>query len=257
MNDPMERRPRAGCVDFVLESTRQRIMSGRYRTGEKLPTEPQFQVEWGVSRSVVREAMKILESQGLVRIEQGRGTFVSEVDTAPLGQHLEWALLRGAPQRQENGEAALDEWDALLDVRFVMEVASAERAAQEATNSAIAAMQRAIAIMRGRPDDAVACGEADFDFHMAIANATRNPLWPMLLGSLHGLLKPCMELGHHGPRNALMTASEHEEIFKAVRDGHSIAAGEAMRQHLQSARRDFAIARGKRGLPFPAQPAQL
>lgn len=238
-----------------MEGTRQQITSGRYLTGEKLPTESQLQIEWGVSRSVVREAMKILESQGLVRIEQGRGTFVSEVDTAPLGQQLEWALLRTSSGRE--GEDSLNEWDALLDVRFVMEVAATERAAQQANDPDLAAMQRAIALMRGRPDDAVACGEADFDFHLAIAQATRNPLWPMLLGSLHGLLKPCMELGHHGPSNALTTASEHEAIFKAVRDGDDAAAGEAMRQHLQTAKHDFDIARRKRRLPFPATPAQL
>ncbi len=238
------------CMDIVLESTRQRIIAGEYRLREQLPAEPELQAEWGVSRSVVREAMKVLASQGLVRIEQGRGTFVNEIDSGPIRQQLEWTLLRSALERKD--EAALDEWEALLDIRFVLEVSAAERAARHASAADLAAMQSAIAAMRERPEDAEACSEADYDFHLALAQATRNPLWPAILGSLHGLLRRYLELGHHGPDNALQTASEHEDIFNAVREGQGEDSGEAMRHHLQTSSQDLATARRKRGLLFPS-----
>ena len=233
---------------MVLDGTRHSIIAGDFRPGERLPTESQLQEMWGVSRSVVREAMKVLESQGLVRIEQGRGTFVSDsTHNEPMRQQLEWALLRAAPHDEATGAAPpLDQWDALLDVRLVFEVGAAERAARHAGAADLAAMQEAIAKMRGCPDDAAACSEVDFDFHRAIARATRNPLWPTLLGSLHELLRRYLELAHHGPQNALMTAGEHEAVLAAIRAGDGPAAAEAMRRHLQTSGHDLEIARRKK-----------
>lgn len=251
MNPPIKSRKRLnnGCLNIVLDGTRQSIIAGDFRPGARLPTEPQLQEQWGVSRSVVREAMKVLESQGLVRIEQGRGTFVSDsAHNEPLRQQLEWALLRAVPVGEEAGATPppLDQWDALLDVRLVFEVGAAERAARWASDADLAAMQEAIAKMRGCPNDAAACSEVDFDFHRAIAKATRNPLWPTLLGSLHELLRRYLELAHHGPQNALMTANEHEAVLVAIRAGDDSGAAQAMRRHLQTSGHDLKVARRKK-----------
>lgn len=243
----MTQRLSNGCLDGVVRGVQGRILAGDYAIESRLPTEAQLQVEWSVSRSVVREAMKILASQGLVRIEQGRGTFVSAPDSQPLRQQLEWTLRRVAPGESQ---AVPDEWDALLDVRLVLEVGAAERAALNAQRAEIEAMASAIAQMREHPGDAAACGEDDLQFHAALAAATHNPLYPALLGSLNDLLRRYLELSHHGIENALGTARQHEAILEAVRQTDAPRAAQAMWLHLQASETDLKLARQKRRLDF-------
>lgn len=235
------------CLDTVVNGIQGRILAGQYVVDSRLPTEAQLQSEWGVSRSVVREAMKMLASQGLVRIEQGRGSFVNAPDSQPLRQQLEWTLQRGATG------AGLDQWDALLDVRLVLEVGAAERAAMRVAASGaqaeqMEAMERSIAQMCQHPDDAVACGEDDLEFHAALARATNNPLYPALLGSLNDLLRRYLELSHHGRENALRTAGQHQAIVDEVRKGDATGAAQAMRLHLQASETDLELARQKHRL---------
>lgn len=236
---PALRRRAPDQVEFVLREVRSRILSGDYKRGEKLPTEAQLQQQWSVSRPVVREAMKVLASQGLVRIEQGRGTFVAENDTTALRQQLEWALMR------DDVSGAPDQWDALLDVRFALEVRAAENAAGQGAQDDWIQMAASIDAMRGHPANAVSCGEDDLKFHTALARATHNPLYPMLIGSLHGLLGRYLKLSHHGRENALETARQHQEILDAVRAGQSERAAAAMRAHLQATQHDLELARSK------------
>ena len=227
-------------VSTVVEGTRARIIAGDYERGARLPTETQLQQKWGVSRPVVREAMKILSSQGLVRIEQGRGTFVAENDGTPLRQQLEWTLLR-----DENSSEQPDQWDALLDVRYALEMRAVERAAEQSEEAQWAQMAASIARMRAHPANASACGEDDLEFHTALARATCNPLYPALIGSLHDLLRRYLKLSHHGRENALNTARQHEEILDSVRNGDPARATAAMRAHLQSTQDDLELARAK------------
>lgn len=239
MIESSPRRRAPDQVETLLQAVRSRILGGAYRRGEKLPTETQLQEQWNVSRPVVREAMKVLASQGLVRIEQGRGTYVAENDTTALRQQLEWALLRDETADQP------DQWDALLDVRFALEVRAAENAAGQGAQDEWEQMAASITKIRAHPANAAACGEDDLEFHAALACATRNPLYPMLIGSLHDLLRRYLKLSHHGRENALETARQHEAILNAVRVGDATRAADAMRAHLQATQRDLELARSK------------
>ena len=233
---------------FVEEVT-QRIIDGRYKAGTRLPSESQLQTELKVSRSVVREAMKVLSSRGLVRIEQGRGTFVNDAHGtdigAPLQEQLSLAMRRataGAGGKTRRG-APRDEFDQLLDVRRVVEVACAERAAQFATAEELRDLETGIALMREKPEDVAACTEADLLFHRALARAAGNPLWPAILGGLNDSLVRLLQTAHHGRDNALHTADEHENIMKAVASRDSAAAAAAMSAHLESSGKDLLMAR--------------
>jgi GntR family transcriptional repressor for pyruvate dehydrogenase complex len=230
-------------LEPIVEALTRRIALGDYAAGQRLPTETELQKEWRVSRSVVREAMKILASQGLVSIQQGRGTFVNEANHAALQNHLEMTLKRagknGKPSR------AGDEFDYLMDVRRVLEVAVAERAAAAASEDDILDMESTIGAMRDNADDAAACADADLLFHRVLARAAGNPLWPAVLDGLNGLLRQLQEIGHHGRENALMTADEHERILDAIRARQATAAIEAMRAHLDTTGKDLLLARRK------------
>jgi GntR family transcriptional repressor for pyruvate dehydrogenase complex len=231
-------KPPASRLENLTRDLTARIVGGEYSPGQRLPTETQLQEKWGVSRSVVREAMKVLASQGLVRIEQGRGTFVSDSDSAPLTTQITLALRRpragSTPAKEGVGE-----WAALLDVRRVLEVAVAERAAQHASEADVVAMSQAIEEMRARPAQPAGYVDADIAFHRALAAATGNPLWGALLDALNDLLRRYREASFRGRDSALMAARQHQEILNAVQKRDAVAATEAMRSHLQRSEQDL------------------
>ena len=251
MKSPRPLRP----LETVVKGMTRQILAGEFAPGDRLPTEPQLQERWQVSRSVVREAMKVLASQGLVRIEQGRGTFVEQGDTTSLQRQIEWALRRPTAELLEKTSAGGEEiwptdvWDNLLDVRRVLELAAAERAASRATEGDIEAMEAAINTMRARPGDATAHWQSDLAFHRALAAATQNPLWVALLASFNDLLARYFDFSYHGRDNALSTAGEHQAILAAVQAGDAAGAVAAMRLHLQSSEHDLGQARRQKRVP--------
>lgn len=225
--------PSAGRLETVVNGMEERIMKSVYAPGELLPGETSLQLEWGVSRSVVREAMKMLASRGLVSIQQGRGTFVSESSDTPLREQLAITLHRGAKGQ--------DSWSDLLEVRHVLEIAVAQRAAQRAKKSDLAAMREAIDDMRSHPDLPKGYVDADLSFHRALAEATGNPLWIALLNSLNDLLRQYREEGFRGKASALHAADQHEQILDAVKNKDANAAANAMQEHLQRSQQDIKI----------------
>ena len=226
-------------LDNLTQELTTRIVSGEYAAGTRLPTETQLQQQWSVSRSVVREAMKVLASQGLVRIEQGRGTFVSHSDTASLTTQITLALRRPHHESTPAAAEGVSEWAALLDVRRVLEVAVAERAAQHASTLDVAAMQAAIEEMRARPTLPAGYVDADLAFHHALAAATGNPLWSALLDSLNDLLRRYREASFHGRESALMAARQHQKILDAVQARDAVLAATEMRAHLRRSEQDL------------------
>lgn len=232
-------KPPASRLENLTRDLTSHIVSGEYSPGQRLPTETQLQEKWGVSRSVVREAMKVLASQGLVRVEQGRGTFVNAADTNSLSTQISFALRRPRVGSTPNTSEGVGEWAALVDVRRVLEVAVAERAALQADAQDIAAMQAAVEEMRARPAQPAGYVDADLAFHRALATATGNPLWSALLGSLNDLLRRYREASFNGRDSALIAARQHQKILEAVQNRDVAAATEAMRLHLQRSEQDL------------------
>jgi DNA-binding FadR family transcriptional regulator len=230
--------PTAGRLETVVNGMEERIMKNVYGPGELLPGETALQLEWGVSRSVVREAMKMLASRGFVSIQQGRGTFVSESSETPLREQLAITLQRGAKGKSS--------WKDLLEVRHVLELAVAQRAAQRAKKSDLQAMREAIDDMRSHPDLPQGYVDADLGFHRALAEATGNPLWIALLNSLNDLLRQYREEGFRGKASALRAADQHEQILDAVKNKDAEAAAQAMQEHLQRSQQDIKIKKQKR-----------
>ena len=141
----------------------EQIAQGRFAVGGKLPTESELMKIFGVGRSTVREAVKILVNMGFLKVQQGAGTFVESRAAAddPMAQRLRRADIRD-----------LDE------VRRILEVAIVERAAGRRTEQDIEKIERFLA-ERGATAAAgrlEACIEADIRFHVALAEATHNEI---------------------------------------------------------------------------------
>ena len=226
---PRLRRPRTLALELV-EHFGCRIREGALQAGEKLPTEAEIMGEFGVSRTVVREALSKLQAAGQVETRHGIGTFVVGVgDATPF---------RIAPEQL----ATLQEVLVVLELRIAVETESAALAAQRRTAPQLQAMRAALdayaaAVREG--DDAI---DADFQFHLEVARATQNPRFVELMVSLGWPSIPRARLDRTqaaSPERVaflLRVGGEHESVFDAIANRDPEAARAAMRTHLANSR---------------------
>lgn len=245
------RRPRTLAQELV-QALAARIREGRIPAGEKLPTEAALMAEFGVSRTVVREALSQLQAAGLVQTRHGIGTFALP---PPSDEGF-----RVDPQQLET----LRDVVALLELRIALETEAAALAARRRTPAQLELLRAAVedferAVQEGR--DAV---EADFRFHAEVARATQNDHFYNLLATLGTRSIPRARLeasaSPGGPAAAvgdLDTAAaaavdaaqrvarqaylqrvnaEHESILDAIATQDAEAARAAMRTHLANSR---------------------
>ena len=209
------------------------IVSGRIEPGTRLPTEQEMMVAFGVSRTVVREAVAALRSEGLVETRQGVGAFVNrDVQRRPF---------RIDPAEVRTIADVLH----VMELRTGVEVEAAGIAAERvtaATRDQIQRALRALDLAFERGDSAI--GE-DFEFHLAIAKAARNPQFERFLEFLGRFLIPrqSIRVGLQRPQDLKAyldrIQAEHHRIFEAIRGGDPSAARRAMRQHLMGSRRRY------------------
>ena len=222
------RRPR-NLASELVERLGDRIRDGRLPEGAKLPTEAEIVEEFGVSRTVVREAISKLQAAGLVDTRHGIGTFV-------LG------LGEGAAFRVDRETLkTLRDVVALLELRIGIETEAAALAAQRRTDDNLAAMRRALRAF----GDAVEAGSSavgpDFQFHLEIARATQNEHFTRLMTSLGATVIPRARLNGEvmddERRDYLRRVNgEHDSIVDAIEARDAEAARAAMRTHLANSR---------------------
>src|SRR5690606_34968774 len=162
------RRPRV--MPDVTRAIASDIFSGRYQPGQSLPTENELGAELGVSRTVIREALKVLAAKGLVLSRPRVGTIVCEQDSWNVidPQVLAW-----------HAEHRLDDrlFDAILETRRAIEPLVTELAAQRATLREIADLETAWRGMADAGEDVAAFAHADIDFHQILYTASHNPIF--------------------------------------------------------------------------------
>lgn len=217
----IERRPKLS--ERVLATVRTQILSGEIKPGEKLPTESQMTDMFGVSRTVVREAIATLAADGLVEPRQGAGVFVRErpepIFTLEIGNKISHALN-------------------VIEVRMGLEIESAGLAAIRRNAAQDAAIHEAFFEFDRLLFLGEATGRKDFDFHRAIAAATNNPFYVEVLDALGMRAIPCDVASPWGTDSVLDVVyqkglqEEHLKVMKAISAGDADAARQAMRDHL-------------------------
>lgn len=223
------RRPRSLALDLA-ETLGARIREERYAAGQQLPTEAAIVAEFGVSRTVVREALSQLQASGLVQTRHGIGTFVVGAGLA--------APFRIAPEQM----ATLQDVIAVLELRIAIETEAAALAAMRRTEADLAALREALAAF----GEAVAAGRdavgPDFQFHAGIARATQNPRFADLIAALGTGAIPRARLAGTVERSVEQQSylqrvhGEHESILDAIEVRDAEAARAAMRTHLVNSR---------------------
>jgi GntR family transcriptional repressor for pyruvate dehydrogenase complex len=238
--------PRMGrqtLADRLADRLSAQMDRGELQPGDKLPTEAALAAEHGVSRSVVREAVHRIKSQGRLLSRQGSGVFVAP----PLEHHA----LAFDPAVLASVAAVVQ----VVEIRRVLEGEMAALAAQRATRSQLAGVRRALAAI----DKAVLAGrdgvDEDLAFHRAIGEATGNPQFSLLLGFLEQYLRAGMRItrGNEARRSDFMEAVRHEHraIVDALAARDPAAARRAATHHLVQGER-----RLEHGGVIPAAPAR-
>ncbi len=214
--------------DEVVSRIREMILSGEITTGAKLPSERELADQLGVSRVVIRDATRILNTQGLLEIRPGSGTYVRTVGTDHVVDSIGLFL-------RMNHKAT--ELDKLLEVRFALEMDIAGLAAQRATPDDIKRLEENIHAMEQANGNVTAFTRLDYEFHQLLATVTRNELFSMLLEPLSGLLLEFRERTYiHDSEEATQGALiYHNRILDLIKRKDSVGAKEAMRDHLRQA----------------------
>lgn len=235
-------------VDGVTES----IRNGALKPGERVPTEPALMRQYGVSRSVVREAVSRLQANGLVRTRHGVGSFV-------LAPQPGEALLRSPADEALKLQHKL----AMLELRLSLESDAAALAAERRTPEQLAEMERALVDFEAQLATGAGTAEADFRFHELIAQATANEYFAHVLRSLSSATIPrqlARSAGTRPTRSARerrfgepspqlrshkdITALEHRAVLDAIRRGDASSARAAMFLHLNNSRERMKQAKG-------------
>jgi DNA-binding FadR family transcriptional regulator len=237
---------------IVAEGLTDKIASGALEPGAQLPTEAELCKEYDVSRTVVREAVARLRSDGLIIPQQGRGMFVSEAPSPRTFSISDEAL------------KTLPETIALLELRLSVEVEAAGLCAERRTEAEAQEIRGLMELIDARHDDPRRVQiHYDYDFHLSIAKATQNNLIHGFLAYLGPMIVPRFQLGHvvSAELKEVYYArihSEHEAIVQAIERKNGPEARKAMRQHLMNSLervRAFAVATGIAKSEAPQQHA--
>lgn len=220
----LERKPR--LADRVADSILEAIRSQELKPGATLPPERELCVQFGVSRTVIREAIRSLSGKGLLEVVSGSGVRVVAVDASTVSESM-----RNFVHGGEIDDAKVDE------VRRVIEVAAAGLAAQRATAEEIAQIEASVAATDDFIGDLEAYVEADLAFRRALALATHNELFVVLHDSIgEALVEVRRRKLALGPGQRRQCAAAHRRILEAVQAHDPSAARQAMRAHLRELR---------------------
>ena len=202
-------------ASVVVEDIAHRILGGGLPEGAVLPTEPALGEEFGFSRSVIREGLKLLEERGLVRVEQGRGTTVQGRDAWNL---LDPTVLRIA-LAYDHDMVLLDD---LIAVRRLLEREMARAAATRLSEDELAALAENVNRMATSIGDYEQFRSLDFAFHAAIMQASGSEIGRTIVRTIH------MNAGHAHPAQRARRAGI-ARVHARGASRHSRGAGHARR----------------------------
>jgi DNA-binding FadR family transcriptional regulator len=212
--------------DVLARELRERILSGELKEGTALPAERELVKQTQMSRATVREALRILEVQNLVRVKAGRagGAFVQRPSTASMASSVSM-LIRGRQIKLAD----------LMETREALEPFCAELAAAKRTDADLETLDRANDAIEDPDADLSRFLQANLDWHVGVAIASHNEL-------LIGFMTALSQAIYAGTANAAfidnsvrtVTARAHKSVTNAIRDKDAEAAGRRMRRHVHT-----------------------
>lgn len=203
------------------------IAKGTYAAGDKLPIEPALCAHYGVSRTVLREAMARLKSDGLIDTQQGRGSFV-------LAPSARTPFRFDAPLAHST-QSILE----LAELRLGVEGTAAALAAQRRTPRQLARLKQCLALMAQALETGASGSEADLEFHRTIADATGNGHYRLFMEYLRRFYAVAIEVSRSSSAQAdglsERAQEEHRAVYQAIADRDPEAAEKAVKHHIRAA----------------------
>lgn len=216
------------AYERVVQQIEEAVFTGRLKPGERLPSERELMTQFGVSRSTIREALRVLQSADMIRSKPGDPRGSEVLAASPVALHKS---LHRLARSDHLGLAGL------LQFRMALDGAAHLLAARLRTDENLAELAEALAAMRnGLASDYADFSRADVAFHEAIARAAANPLIVVCLEVVRGVVLEQLEdrLAHAGDRAALMRRwlAHYGEVLQAIRDSDGELAARLVRRAL-------------------------
>ena len=222
---------RESLYESIANRLEQMILNDSVQIDERLPSEPVLAVSFGVSRPVIREALKLLKERGLINQRQGGRTVICE----PNSSHLTSPMNRVV---QMKNVSALQ----IFEIRVALERLSATLAAQYATQDDIDDLRRINREMQENRNDLNARAQGDLCFHRRIAEISRNPLLLMFIESIGELLTEMIRVTLHAVQMQSDGVNYHERIIRTLEMNDPKKADDVMHQHLMLSMRNYEVA---------------
>lgn len=226
----MDKIKRISLSDAVTDRIISQIQEGRYRAGDRLPTERELAEQLGVGRTSVREGLRFLEKLGVLEIRQGMGTVVRSLSLGEVFEHLvPVQTIIELPDRDVRD---------IMHVRRVLEAESAQLAAQHATDRQLGRLEELLHGMAAsleKPRDYL---EMDLEFHVVVAEAASNPVLAQLVNLIRDIYTRYFEIVLRDPEMNKTSLGFHRRLYAALRDHDADAARQHILAHLSQAERD-------------------
>ena len=213
--------------ELVAERLRQRVVHGELQPGERLPNEAVLATDFGVSRATVREALRVLATQSLIRTSKGAGggSYVTLPSVNGVSEYVQSSISLLA----DADDVTLEE---LLEARELLEVPAARLAAERRTEEELERLRDAI------PDEPLRLGtQRQFvynqDFHLAVIDGCRNALLAIAAQPVFAVLQRNLARSKLGARFHRAINEHHRAIAAAIEAGDADAAGGEMYDHLE------------------------
>jgi GntR family transcriptional repressor for pyruvate dehydrogenase complex len=220
-------KPPASLSEQVAEVLHEEIKTGNYRPGERLPTEANLAESFGVSRTVIREALARLKFDGILDSRQGQGAVVAQAGD------------RKVFRIEDLGNASQTRLAYLFELRAILEGDAAALAAKRRSEDQLSSMERRLQEMEEAVREDIDGTDPDMAFHQLLADSSRNPflieLMEFLNAKLREVIQTAREHSSQYPGWPDSVQLEHEAIFKAIRAQEEAAAREAMLEHIKNA----------------------
>jgi GntR family transcriptional repressor for pyruvate dehydrogenase complex len=206
----------------IVSQIERAVFAGELETGDRLQSERELAEQFGVSRITVRDALRVLEARGLIRVKVGAmgGAFVADANTDRVAESISTLIKLKRMTLSELAEA-----------RTIVEAATASLAAQRADAGAVSRLQQHVERARPLLREPITHADASMDFHVELARAARNEVLEATVEAYRELLVPSIR-DLRDEKSGRATQKAHEEIVEAVRRHDSEGARELMLTHL-------------------------
>lgn len=211
-------------VKFLSDYLMDEMMCGMLHPGDKIDSEREMMRKFQVSRSALREALKVLSSIGLLDIRPGQGTFIATQNSDFFNSTLSWPLVLGEQTSED-----------ILELRLILECESAHHSAQRYSKTDAHDLACIIDKMKESMDrkDPEQFLNLDIEFHLAIAKATQNRVIYHLFSTIRKIMRHYSQTGMVRDSDIEDIFREHSEIYEAIINGNADFAKTSMKHHIQ------------------------